>query len=57
MPYFTPVAPLATNGATSGPFTRPAFGTIGSVGRNVFNGPRDYFADATLFKNFNITER
>lgn len=55
--FFTPVAPLATNGATSGPFTRPAFGTIGDIGRNPFNGPRDYFADATLFKNFSITER
>lgn len=55
--FFMPVAPLAANGASSGPFTRPAFGTIGTIGRNSFNGPRDYFADASLFKNFNITER
>ncbi len=55
--YFTPVASLTTNGATSGPFTRPAFGTIGNVGRNFLRGPSDYFADASLFKNFNITER
>jgi hypothetical protein len=54
---FTPVAALGTNGATSGPFTRPAFGTIGDIGRNPFRGPRDYFADASLFKNFSITER
>ncbi len=55
--YFVPVAPLATQGATSGPFVRPAFGTIGNIGRNAFRGPSDYFADASLFKNFSITER
>jgi hypothetical protein len=54
---FTPVAPLTTNGAQSGPFLRPAFGSIGNIGRNAFRGPSDYFADASLFKNFNITER
>lgn len=55
--FFTPVAPLTANGDTSGPFTRPAFGTIGDIGRNSFRGPRDYFADVSLFKNFGITER
>ncbi len=54
---FTPVAPLATNGAQSGPFIRPAFGSIGNIGRTSFRGPTDYFADASLFKNFAITER
>jgi hypothetical protein len=55
--FFTPVAPLTANGASSGPFVRPAFGTIGNIGRNSFNGPSDYFADASLFKNLAITER
>jgi hypothetical protein len=55
--FFTPVAPLTANGAQSGPFTRPAFGTIGNIGRNSFHGPSDYFADASLFKNFSVTER
>jgi hypothetical protein len=55
--FFTPVAPLASNGTQSGPFIRPAFGTIGNIGRNSFRGPNDYFADASLFKNFNVTER
>jgi Carboxypeptidase regulatory-like domain len=55
--YFTPVAPLTAAGVTSGPFIRPAFGTIGDVGRNSYRGPRDYFADVSLFKNFAITER
>jgi hypothetical protein len=55
--YFTPVAPLGTAGSASGPFLRPAFGTIGDVGRNSYRGPRDYFADVSLFKNFAFTER
>jgi hypothetical protein len=54
---FTPVAALATNGQASGPFVRPAFGSIGNVGRNALRGPSDYFADASLFKSFAITER
>jgi hypothetical protein len=55
--YFTPVGALASNGAVAGPFSRPAFGTFGSIGRNTFVGPRDYFADAALIKNIGITER
>ncbi|HEY3990475.1 MAG TPA: carboxypeptidase regulatory-like domain-containing protein [Acidobacteriaceae bacterium] len=54
---FTPVAPLATNGAVSGPFARPAFGTFGNIGLNSLRGPSEYFADASLFKDFPITER
>ena len=54
---FTPVAALTANGVQSGPFARPAFGSIGDIGRNAFHGPSDYFADASLFKNFAITER
>jgi hypothetical protein len=55
--YFTPVAPLTNNGSTSGPFTRPAFGQFGNIGRNSFVGPREFIADATLIKNFPIAER
>ena len=55
--YFTPVAPLSTYGSVSGPFARPAFGTIGNVGRNWLRGPSEYFADASLFKDFRITDR
>lgn len=54
--YFTPVAPLTANGMTSGPFQRPAFGNIGNVGRGYLRGPADYFADASLFKDFTIHE-
>ena len=56
-PYFTPVAAFGGNGSVSGPFARPAFGTFGNIGRNSYRGPSDYFADASLFKNFDITER
>jgi hypothetical protein len=41
----------------SGPFARPAFGTIGNIGRTSLHGPADYFADASLFKTISITER
>ncbi len=55
--YFAPVAPLSTYGSTSGPFARPAFGTIGNVGRNWLHGPSEYFADVSVFKNFPIHEK
>ena len=55
--FFVPVAPLSNYGAVSGPFARPAFGTIGNVGRNWLRGPSEYFADASLFKDFRVTEK
>jgi hypothetical protein len=55
--YFTPVAPLATNGAVSGPFTRPQVGTFGNVQRNSFTGPGEFLSDMSIFKNFTITEQ
>jgi len=55
--YFTPVAPLTANGLAEGAFARPAFGTIGDVGRTSLRGPSDYFADATLFKDFPIWDK
>ena len=54
--YFQPVAPLTTNGAVSGPFIRPAFGTIGNIGRNSFRGPSEFFSDAAISKTFGIAE-
>ena len=69
--YFTPVAPLAYNltpadaglnsctlaRPVSGPFSLPACGTIGNAGENTFFGPRAFFSDLSLSKNFQITER
>jgi hypothetical protein len=54
---FTPVTALTTNGSVSGPFARPAFGSFGNIGINSMRGPSEYFADASLFKDFAITER
>jgi len=68
---FTPVAPLAYNltgvaagtdtctlaRPASGPFSLPACGTIGNAGLNTFWGPRAFFSDMSLMKNFTVTER
>jgi len=54
--YFTPVAPLATNGAQSGPFTRPQVAQFGNIHRNQFTGPGEFMSDMSIFKNFSITE-
>src|SRR5262249_8195636 len=67
--WFVPVAPLAypavgvgvdtctLDRPTSGPFALPACGKIGNAGRNRFRGPRAFFSDLSLAKNFNFTER
>ncbi len=55
--YFTPVAPLATNGAVSGPFSRPQVATFGNIQRNQFTGPGEFLSDMSIFKNFTITEQ
>ena len=69
--YFTPVAGLAYDPAaltvgtdtctldrpTSGPFSLPACGTDGNVGRNTFRGPHHFGNDMSVAKNFKVTER
>jgi hypothetical protein len=55
VPFFTPVAPITS--ATTGPFTDPGIGNIGNVGFDSFYGPRVFYADASILKNFGITER
>jgi hypothetical protein len=67
--WFTPVAPLAYTGVTpatdtcalarpvSGAFALPACGQIGNWGRNSLRGPRGFFSDLSVAKNFRITER
>jgi|HubBroStandDraft_6_1064221.scaffolds.fasta_scaffold00047_47 hypothetical protein len=54
--YFTPLS-TPVLGSTSGPFTDPGIGNLGNIGFDSFNGPRVFYADATLMKNFSITER
>jgi hypothetical protein len=56
VPFFTPVAALASPGDVQGPFERPQIEHFGS-GRNAFTGPRFFNSDMSLFKNFAITER
>lgn len=53
----TPTPQLNANGCTRGPWSRPAAGTFGNVARNSFFGPHHFNADASLNKNFHITER
>jgi Carboxypeptidase regulatory-like domain/TonB dependent receptor len=53
--FFTPVANITTT--TGGPFADPGFGNLGNYGVNSLIGPRGFWADATLMKNFSITER
>jgi hypothetical protein len=55
VPFFTPVAPIGPG--TGGPFTDPGVGNLGNIGFDSFHGPRVFYADATLMKNFSITER
>ena len=42
---------------TVGVFSLPACGQIGNVGRNSYRGPRGFYSDMALAKNFTITER
>jgi hypothetical protein len=56
VPFFTPLPSIL--GVTSGsPFTDPGIGNIGNVGVFSYRGPRVFYADATILKNFNLIER
>jgi hypothetical protein len=48
--YFTP-QPLGDA------FTDPGVGNLGNIGRNVFHGPRLFTSDASVMKNFGLTEK
>jgi hypothetical protein len=50
-------AELDRSGCARGPWSRPAAGTFGNVARNSLFGPHFFNADASLAKNFAITER
>ena len=49
--FFTPLTALG------GPFTDPRLGNLGNIGVFSYRGPRAFFADASIFKNFMVTER
>jgi hypothetical protein len=69
--FFTPIPTMAYPAASinagvdtctlsrpSGPgFAVPACGALGNVGFDSFRGPHSFQTDASIFKNFNITER
>jgi hypothetical protein len=40
----------------AGIFSEPCLGCAGNLGRNTFVGPKQFFADMSLFKNFKVTE-
>ena len=47
---------LTAAGQTAGPWGQPALDTFGNVGRNSFRGPKFFNVDASLFKDFSVTE-
>ncbi|MBV9480107.1 MAG: TonB-dependent receptor, partial [Acidobacteria bacterium] len=51
VPFFTPLTSL------SGPFTDPGKGNLGNIGVFSFRGPRSFADDASVSKNFTLTER
>jgi hypothetical protein len=53
--FFTPVPDITAN--SGGPFADPGKGNLGNVGVNSYRGPRAFFADAAIFKDFSVTER
>jgi hypothetical protein len=67
--WFTPVSALAYGTVagtvdactlarpTAGPFALPACGHVGNARRNSLRGPRAFFSDLSLAKNFSITEK
>ena len=48
---------LTAAGQTAGVWGQPALDTFGNVGRNSYRGPRFFNIDASLFKDFSVTER
>ena len=48
---------LGSAGATAGPWAQPALDTFGNVRRNSFHGPKFFNVDASMFKDFIITEK
>jgi hypothetical protein len=66
-PYFVAASAIGTDGRAVAPdgaapftgqaFTMPAAGTIGALGRRVFDGPWDTTFNFAVNKNFRLTER
>src|SRR5262249_27144849 len=48
---------LLANGGNTGGFADPGINRVGNAGYNSLRGPRYFGADASLAKNFTLTER
>jgi hypothetical protein len=55
VPFFTPVPDITKT--IGGPFGDPGIGNLGNIGVFSYRGPRVFYADASLLKNFGVTER
>jgi len=55
VPFFTPIPDIVTN--PGGPFSDPGPGHLGNIGVFSYRGPRAFFSDASILKNFFLTER
>jgi hypothetical protein len=55
VPFFTPIPNIKTN--PGGAFSDPGPGNLGNIGVYSYRGPRAFFSDATILKNFFLTER
>jgi hypothetical protein len=55
--FYTPIASMTTPCASYGAWSRPCGGTLGDTGPNVLTGPRSFTTDASVMKDFLLTER
>jgi len=55
--FFTPIATMGTMGTNYGPWARPYAGTLGNSGFDSLYGVRSFTTDATIMKDFGLTER
>ena len=55
--YFTPIQAMTTNWTSYGAWARPCAGTLGDAGPDGLYGPRSFTTDASIMKNFSLTER
>jgi hypothetical protein len=55
--FYTPIPSMTTPGASYGAWARPFGGTLGDTGPNVLTGPRSFTTDASVMKDFGLTER
>ena len=55
--FFTPISTMGTMGTNYGAWARPFSGTLGDAGFDSLYGVRSFTTDATIMKDFLLTER